>query len=202
MKRTILTALTAALMATSALASGKPTPQPQTQSKDLYKTNLWSVTHHNVPDKGEMCSMGTGWTERNNVGSAFLLKFNLTDGLFIHFTKTTWRLTPGNTVKMITSLDNQTWTSITSVQMKDMLFTNFNAEQGTQFLQHFRDAGKLTIMFPNGSETPFPVKIDQKALTAFEACSASLIESSGDTVGEEEAPAQSNSITPPKYRGA
>jgi hypothetical protein len=228
----ILIATTALLLSTAAQAAtpctwGTDTPENAKRQADcekaahgksaangvntttLYHANLWNVDNYTY-DNGavEQCVMGTGWTERKNVKSGWHLKFNLDTGLWWAFYKEAWRMTPGNEVMTVISVDDQSWSGRARVQSdRNRVANSFNVEQGTNFLVALRKAKQLSIVFPRAAnETPFIVKIDQKALAKFEECSSRLIAEGGpDEAPASEEPIEkpsSNTITPPKYRGA
>lgn len=194
MKRTILTAMTAALMATAANAGDANIMKLYSNTKTFWVSNYYA----NNQQGNNMCAMGTAW----KTGAEFWLKFTTDGGLFVHVGKKTWRMKANNVLRTVLSFDDQTFSGQATVTDNPTTAEiSFDDDMAAKIITQFADAKKLTIMFPNGTETPWPVLIDKDAVSAFSKCSAALLNAAdpGSEAPTEQKPSSSN---PPKYRGA
>ena len=210
MKRSIIAALAALLLTTSAQAgTTKSDGINETVLYESKKAPFWKVAHYSYDNQtAEQCALGTSWTERKTIISGWYLKFNMDHGLHWAFAKTSWRMTEGNNVASILSVDGRTWSGKAMVQkQRNEIAAPFADDAATEFLGALRTAKQLSIVFPTApNETPFIVTVDQKALAKFSECSSQILADSGPA---EEAPEQQEqkptSETPlggPKFRGA
>ena len=174
MKRFLLTAATLALLTTAAQAASP--------GYRLYSGGYWQTTYFPRNDDGnQMCSMRSQWTfvSTGETGTVFI-KYSVPDGLFMHITKSSWHLTPGQDVPMTVTFDTGA-REVTGRTKKSrdgwtMIEVGVPQDKAFGFLDDVGEADQLTVEFPQGNETPWSGKMlgSRNAKNWFVACMAKV----------------------------
>ncbi len=99
MKRFLLTAATLALLTTAAQAASP--------GYRLFSGGYWHTSYLARNDDGNpMCLMGSQWRFSDGETGTVFFKYSVPDGLFMHITKSSWSLPPGQEVPLTVTFDH------------------------------------------------------------------------------------------------
>ena len=169
MRRSILAATAALLMATAANAGGQISTTLYQEPKSYWRTD-YGKGHEGAP----MCIMTANFRLNSGIGNFYVKSAG--NGVFVHIYKDNWRMDNAELSVQVRLRDDDTdhTTEFTSDAVGVGKFVEFHLEADNlqPFLKAFGDAELMQIYFPDGDEHGWQIKMDgsRKATEAFLRC--------------------------------